>query len=53
MGINHNGKYNGKRNGWSYPPNGNSVKNNIENNEHIKAIRKKLMEHKFKKQIEK
>lgn len=47
MGTNHDGK----RNGWRY--NGNSVKNNIENNEHIKNVRKKLMEEKLKKQFEK
>lgn len=47
MGINHNGK----RNGWSI--NSISVKKNIENNEHIKKIRKKLLEKKFKKQIDK
>jgi len=46
MGTNHNGK----RNGWSYPS---STKKNIESNEHIKNVRKKLMEQKLKKQIEK
>ena len=47
MGTNHNGK----RNGWSYSSI--STKKNIENNEHIKNVRKKLMEQKLKKQIEK
>jgi hypothetical protein len=47
MGTNHNGK----RNGYSY--NNISIKKNIEKNLHIKNIRKKLMEQKLKKQIEK
>ena len=47
MDSNHNGK----RNGWRY--NNNSLKNNIENNLHIKNIRKKLMEDKIKKRFEK
>lgn len=47
MKTNHTGK----RNGWSFSPT--SVKKNIENNEHIKNMRKKLMEQKLKKQIEK
>ena len=46
MRTNHNGK----RNGFSYTSI--SAKKNIENNEHIKNVRKKLMEHKLKKQIE-
>ncbi len=41
----------GKRNGWKY--NNNSVKNNIENNEHIKKIRKKLLEEKLNKRFKK
>ncbi|MFW9876535.1 MAG: hypothetical protein ACFFG0_25860 [Candidatus Thorarchaeota archaeon] len=47
MGTNHNGK----RNGWNYTSN--SVKINIENNEFIKNVRKKLMEEKLKKKLEK
>ncbi len=47
MGANHDGK----RNGWKYK--NNSVKNNIENNEYIKNIRKKLIEEKLKKKFEK
>jgi hypothetical protein len=47
MGTNHNGK----RNGWRF--NRNSIKTNIENNEHIRNVRKKLMEEKLKKQFEK
>lgn len=47
MDSNHNGK----RNGWKY--NSNSVKNNIENNEYIKNVRKKLMEEKLNKRIKK
>ncbi|MFW9784906.1 MAG: hypothetical protein ACFFFB_21680 [Candidatus Heimdallarchaeota archaeon] len=46
MGSSHNGK----RNGWKY--NNRSLKNNIEHNEHIKNIRKKLMEEKLKKSFE-
>ncbi|MFW9867360.1 MAG: hypothetical protein ACFFEN_14790 [Candidatus Thorarchaeota archaeon] len=42
---------NGKRNGWTY--NNKSLKENIENNEHIKKVRKKLMEKKLKKYLEK
>jgi hypothetical protein len=42
---------NGKRNGWTY--NNKSLKENIENNEHIKKIRKKLMNEKLKKHLEK
>jgi hypothetical protein len=41
----------GKRNGWQY--NNSSVKNNIENNEHIKKIRKKLLEEKLNKRLKK
>jgi len=47
MGTNHDGK----RNGWKYK--NNSVKTNIENNEYIKNIRKKLIEEKLKKKFEK
>ena len=47
MGANHDGK----RNGWKYK--NKSVKNNIENNEYIKNIRKKLIEEKLKKKFEK
>lgn len=47
MGTNHNGK----RNGWIY--NSSSLKKNIENNEHIRNIRKVLLEKKLKKQFEK
>ncbi|MHA1932147.1 MAG: hypothetical protein ACW96X_06380 [Promethearchaeota archaeon] len=43
--------HNGKRNGWRY--NNNALKDNIENNIHIKNIRKKLMEEKLKKRFEK
>jgi len=42
---------NGKRNGWRY--NNSSLKINIENNEFIKNVRKKLMEEKLKKNFEK
>ncbi|MFW9968895.1 MAG: hypothetical protein ACFFDF_01760 [Candidatus Odinarchaeota archaeon] len=38
---------NGKRNGWSY--NNETLKNRIENNEHVKKIRQKLMEEKIRK----
>ena len=41
--------HNGKRNGWRY--NNYSLKNNIENNEYIKNIRKKLMTEKLKKHL--
>ncbi|MFX1345021.1 MAG: hypothetical protein ACFFBC_13005 [Promethearchaeota archaeon] len=47
MGTNHDGK----RNGWSYISN--SLKINIDNNEHIRNVRKKLMEEKLKKKFEK
>jgi len=47
MGTNHDGK----RNGWSYT--NNSVKTSIENNEHIRNVRKKLMEQKLKKKFRK
>jgi hypothetical protein len=41
----------GKRNGWNYT--NNSVKKNIENNGHIKKIRKKLLEEKLNKKFKK
>ena len=45
MGTNGNGK----RNGWTY--NSKTLKRDIENNEHIKNIRKKLMDKKLKKYL--
>ena len=47
MGINGNGK----RNGWTY--NKKSLKSNIENNQYVKTVRKKLMEEKLKKKFHK
>jgi hypothetical protein len=43
MGINGNGK----RSGWVY--NKKTLKTNIENNQYVKNIRKKLMEEKLRK----
>ena len=42
---------NGKRNGWTY--NKKSLKSNIENNQYVKTVRKKLMEEKLKKKFQK
>ena len=47
MGINGNGK----RNGYMY--NEKSLKRNIENNQYVKIVRKKLMEAKLKKKFHK
>jgi hypothetical protein len=43
--------HNGKRNGWKFT--NNSVKSGIKKNNHIKNIRKKLMEQKLKKRLSK
>ncbi|MFX1313330.1 MAG: hypothetical protein ACFFHD_12055 [Promethearchaeota archaeon] len=40
---------NGKRNGWAY--NSKTLKHDIENNKHIKNIRKKLVDKKLKKYL--
>jgi hypothetical protein len=42
---------NGKRNGWSY--NNKTLKENIENNKHVNKVRKKLMEKKLKRNLQK
>lgn len=47
MGTNGNGK----RNGWMY--NKKSLKSIIENNKYVKNVRKKLMEEKLRKEIQK
>jgi len=47
MGINGNGK----RNGWTY--NKNTLKDNIENNKHVRNVRQKLMEEKLKRKLQK
>ncbi len=45
MGVNGNGK----RNGYSYDEK--TLKNNIENNNYVKNVRKKLIEQKLKKKF--
>jgi len=51
MGFFMDSYKNGKRNGFNYTDK--SAKQNIEHNEVIKNIRKKLVEEKFKKKIQK
>lgn len=46
----HN-NHDGKRNGWRFT--NNSVKSSIEKNNHIKNVRKRLMEQKLKKRLTK
>ena len=47
MGTNGNGK----RSGWIY--NKETLKSSIENNKYVKNVRKKLMEEKLRKKIQK
>ena len=47
MGVNGNGK----RNGWIY--NKKTLKENIENNKYVRNVRKKLMEEKLRKKLQK
>ncbi|MFX1390807.1 MAG: hypothetical protein ACFE9Z_12155 [Promethearchaeota archaeon] len=46
LGVNGNGK----RNGWSYSHE--KLKENIDNNKHVKNIRKKLMQQKLSKRLQ-
>ncbi|UCD01828.1 MAG: hypothetical protein JSV23_02070 [Promethearchaeota archaeon] len=48
MGTNGNGK---QRNGWTY--NKKALKSSIENNKYVKNVRKKLMEEKLRKKVQK